>query len=71
LEGLPVFADVEGPFGSTTSDSARTRLSDSASRLFMVLIRFGDPSDLESVVAGTCADLAEHCAARDIEPTVL
>jgi DNA/RNA-binding domain of Phe-tRNA-synthetase-like protein len=40
LEGLPVFADALGPFGSPTSDSARSMVESETTRILMVLIGF-------------------------------
>ena len=40
IEGLPVFADQLGPFGSTTSDSERTMVQLETTRIMMVIISF-------------------------------
>ena len=40
IEGLPVFADQLGPFGSTTSDSERTMVRLDTTRIMMVVISF-------------------------------
>ena len=40
LEGLPVFADARGPFGSPTSDSVRSMITTTTGRVLMVLIGF-------------------------------
>ena len=40
IEGLPVFADQTGPFGSTTSDSERTMVRLDTARIMMVVISF-------------------------------
>lgn len=42
LEGLPIFADAKGPFGSPTSDSQRTMVTDQTTDILMVLIGFGE-----------------------------
>lgn len=42
LAGLPVLADASGPFGSPTSDSARTSLQDDAAQALFVVFCFGD-----------------------------
>lgn len=41
IEGLPVFRDQLGAFGSPTSDSERTSVSDNTRRFLMVIIGFG------------------------------
>lgn len=46
IEGLPVFRDDEGAFGSPTSDSMRTCVDGSTNRFLMIIISFGDHSGL-------------------------
>jgi DNA/RNA-binding domain of Phe-tRNA-synthetase-like protein len=41
LEGLPVFCDDLGPFGSPTSDSERTMITQNTGRALTVIISFG------------------------------
>ena len=41
IEFLPVFRDEEGAFGSPTSDSLRTAVSDETKHFLMVIIDFG------------------------------
>ena len=67
LEGLPVFCDETGPFGSPTSDSTRTMISEHTHKIFMAIIAFGDAAPLKAAVDGTVTALRDHCAARDIE----
>jgi DNA/RNA-binding domain of Phe-tRNA-synthetase-like protein len=67
LEGLPVFADSQGPFGSPTSDSARTMVSAATTSLLMVIIGFGAAGDLDGARDLACAALREHCRAHDIQ----
>ncbi|MCP5366486.1 MAG: hypothetical protein H6906_03110 [Hyphomicrobiales bacterium] len=70
LEGLPVFADDRGPFGSPTSDSERTMVTAAARRVLMVVVGFGGAgglapalaADLDRAVAVAEALLAAHCA---------
>lgn len=63
IEGLPVFADAQGPFGSPTSDSERTMVTENCTRLLMVLVGFGDAPEIEPALAETVALLEIHCAA--------
>lgn len=42
IEGLPILSDQTGPFGSTISDSARTRIQDASVESLFVLYGFGD-----------------------------
>ena len=69
LEGLPVFSDAAGPFGSPTSDSERTMIRPETKHILMVLIAFH--GDFGTALDETAAALAEHAAATDIETTIL
>ncbi len=71
LEGLPVFGDGGGPFGSPTSDSARTMVSPATGRLLMVIIGFGASPDIAAARDLACAELREHCGAKTIETALL
>ncbi len=42
IENLPVFRDDLGPFGSPTSDSERTKITEQTKRLLLIVINFGD-----------------------------
>jgi len=72
LEGLPVFADAEGPFGSPTSDSARTGVAAATRRFLMVLIGFasqdGEGALVEEADLERAASLlARHAVAEGLE----
>lgn len=45
IEGLPIFADDEGPFGSTTSDSARTSVDPGTKTILLTVFGFEDSFD--------------------------
>src|SRR2546428_159863 len=47
LEGLPVFCDALGPFGSPTSDSERTMVTAAAKKILLVIISFGGREGIE------------------------
>jgi DNA/RNA-binding domain of Phe-tRNA-synthetase-like protein len=52
LEGFPLLADAEGPFGSAVSDSVRTRVTDSTTRiLWAIFVPPGESPDFEEFVA--------------------
>ena len=67
LEGLPVFADAEGPFGSPTSDSERTKVTLETQSLFLVIVAFGQDPELEATLAWAAEKLAAYCGATDLE----
>ena len=66
LEGLPVFSDDLGPFGSPTSDSERTMVTSETERILLVVISFGGPTDLDRWGARAREMLQRHAAAREI-----
>lgn len=71
LEALPVLADAEGPFGSPTSDSERTKVTLEAKRLLVAILAFGDAPDLEKTIDWAVDCLKTHCAAGEIETAVV
>jgi DNA/RNA-binding domain of Phe-tRNA-synthetase-like protein len=75
LEGLPVFSDDLGPFGSPTSDSERTMVTAETRRILLVVISFGGAENLERWGARARELLERYAAAREIaleliEPSV-
>jgi DNA/RNA-binding domain of Phe-tRNA-synthetase-like protein len=65
LEGRPVLADLEGPFGSPISDSTRSMITESAREILVVIYcpdSAGDTS-LEEALSTLAGRLAQFCAA--------
>src|SRR5258707_11454691 len=50
LEGLPLFADAQGPHGSSTSDSERTMVTEGTTRVLAIIVSFGGASALDTPV---------------------
>lgn len=72
LEGLPVFADEDGAFGSPTSDSARTSVGAATRRFLMILIGFAAADGEAALVEETDLEraaslLARHAGATGLE----
>ena len=67
LENLPVFADLAGPVGSTTSDSERAMVRLETARILMVIISFGGPDRLDEAVRRAVTLLDRYAAATEIE----
>ena len=65
LEGRPVLADEEGPFGNPTSDSLRTSVTGATRSLWMVIFApAGFPrSTLEAHLRAACNGAERHLAA--------
>lgn len=64
LEGLPVFVDAQGPFGSPTSDSARSMVGSETGHILMVLVGFAPVTVEPAHLARACALLEAHARAR-------
>jgi DNA/RNA-binding domain of Phe-tRNA-synthetase-like protein len=71
IEGLPVFADQTGPFGSTTSDSERTMVRLETTRILMVVISFEGGKGLDAAMGFATMLLENHVAATGIETGVV
>ena len=71
IEGLPVFADQLGPFGSTTSDSERAMVRLETTTILMVVISFLGASGLGGAVERAAVLLEKHAGATEIETGVV
>lgn len=67
IENLPVFRDQEGAFGTPTSDSQRTEVSNDTKKFLMILIDFDSNSELENAKLMAIHLLREYCGADNIE----
>ena len=67
LEGLPLFADEQGPHGSATSDSERTMVTSATTGILAIAVSFGGPEDLDRWTERMSALLAEYAAAQNVE----
>ncbi|EJW10037.1 hypothetical protein A33M_0656 [Rhodovulum sp. PH10] len=63
LEGMPLYADAEGAFGSTTSDSERAMIRPETTRVLMVINAFSGTAGLEQTIARAAALLCTYAAA--------
>ncbi|MDP3433682.1 MAG: phenylalanine--tRNA ligase beta subunit-related protein [Bacteroidota bacterium] len=66
IEGLPVFRDGLGAFGTPTSDSQRTEVTGQTSRFLMIIIDFGGDDQLESAKQMAIGLLKKYCGATNI-----
>ena len=48
LEGLPILADADGPFGSPTSDSERAMITTSTRQVVILIIAFSGSDGLHA-----------------------
>ena len=65
----PVLVDQDGPFGNPTSDSARTMVTESTSKVLVVVFApvSIDTAQLGSILECTAARCAEFTGAREVE----
>ncbi len=64
LENLPLLCDAQGPFGSPTSDSARSMITAATDRTLLVLYALGGDDGLETALDAAEAALTAHCSAQ-------
>ncbi|MFD2184229.1 B3/4 domain-containing protein [Rhodoplanes azumiensis] len=71
LEGLPVYVDAQGPFGSPTSDSERAMVTVGTTRMLLVVTAFGGADGLPAVLDRTAELLTRHAQAAEITTAVV
>ncbi len=71
IEGLPVFADQRGPFGSSTSDSQRTMVRQKTTGILMVVTSFLGNEDMNRVLERMAELLTSYAAATDVRTSVV
>lgn len=67
LEALPVLADVNGPFGSPTSDSRRTSVTEDTREVLAVIFGVAGREALETSVELLAEMLRRHAGAEGVE----
>jgi DNA/RNA-binding domain of Phe-tRNA-synthetase-like protein len=71
LEGLPVFCDSLGPFGSPTSDSERTMITVESRHIAFVIVASTGAERLPEQVARTAAQLGRYDEAADVRTAIV
>ncbi len=66
IENLPVFADDLGAYGSPTSDSTRTMITEKSKDILTVLISFNGPEGLDKSIAIAHKYLVKYANAENI-----
>ena len=67
IESLPVFRDKRGAFGSPTSDSVRTMITEKTSEILLIVINFGAHADFNKDLLLISNFLIRFCSAKNIE----
>src|SRR3989475_12818605 len=66
LEGLPIFCDTVGPHGSPTSDSQRTKVTESTKEVLAVLVSFAGPENLDRWTQRLASLLQQYSAGNEV-----
>lgn len=66
LEGLPILADADGPFGSPSGDGGRALLEPGRRRVALIAYAFGGGDGLAALLARAAGLLERHAAAQQV-----
>jgi DNA/RNA-binding domain of Phe-tRNA-synthetase-like protein len=67
IEGMPVFRDAQGAFGTPTSDSERTSVSLETTRFLMIIIDYAASPQLEEATGFAKELLVKYAQAENFE----
>ncbi len=67
IESLPVFRDEISAFGSPTSDSTRTMITENTSKIFLIVINFGGHLGFENELKDISELFVKFCSAEDVK----
>jgi len=70
IENLPLFRDDLGAFGSPTSDSLRTMVTDHTTRFLMIIIDFEQDKILEKTMERSVALYQQFANVFDVETEI-
>ncbi|HAS47190.1 MAG TPA: hypothetical protein DCS93_42295 [Microscillaceae bacterium] len=71
IEHLPVFRDANGAFGSPTSDSTRTSITDQTQQVLLVFLNFGGHLHLAQALQDTAQLLVDFAEGKNIESVII
>ncbi len=71
IHKLPVFRDDDGAFGSPTSDSERTGVTDGTTRFLMIFLDFGGNDSLSQAMDEAQSVIGKYCGGKDMETWVV
>ena len=67
LEGLPLFADDQGPHGSATSDSERTMVTSKTEGILAVIVSFGGTEGLDRWTERLSTLLSQYASGQNVD----
>jgi DNA/RNA-binding domain of Phe-tRNA-synthetase-like protein len=71
IEFLPVFRDANGAFGTPTSDSSRTEVSNSTTRFLMIILDFESDNLLDEALLMAQKLLLKYCSAENLDIRII
>ena len=71
IESLPVLADEKGAIGSSTSDSERAMITESATEVLTLIYSFSDNDDLEKALEYGKRYMEEYVGAEEVESWIV
>lgn len=71
IESLPVLADEKGAIGSSTSDSERAMITESATEVLTLIYSFSDNDDLEKALEYGKRYMEEYAEAEEVESWIV
>ena len=71
IENLPVFRDTRGAFGSPTSDSIRTSITDQTQQVLLIFLNFGGQNHLAEALQATAQLLIDFAEGKSIETVII
>ncbi len=71
IDNLPVFRDKNGAFGSPTSDSTRTMITEKTSKILLIVINFGNHKNFKEDLFLISNLMKKFCSANEISINIL
>jgi len=71
IENLPLFRDDKGAFGTPTSDSTRTMVTENTNSFLMIFLNFGNHDSLEKVLVQTSDLYRKFTNAEDCQTFII
>lgn len=71
IENLPVFRDNEGAFGTPTSDSTRTMVTEKTKSFLMIFLNFGHHNSLKEVLIQTTSLYQQFTNAKNCQTLII
>jgi len=71
IENLPVFRDSTGAFGSPTTDSERTKITEKTTKVLLIVINFGDIENFDKTLENIKGLLEDYVNAENCTTTII